>query len=61
MVDFGNGLLGELDTIDKVQTRVETYVTLARSDVKVTSQIFLCSKIPTKQPGNAMVASTVKN
>jgi hypothetical protein len=60
MVDFRNGLLGDLDTIDKVQERAETYVTLARSDGKVTSQIFLCSEIPTKQSGNAMVASTVR-
>ena len=47
MVSFRNGLLDDFDTIDKVQERVETFVTLARLDGKLTSQIFLCSEIPT--------------
>ena len=47
MVDVRNGLLDDLDSIDKVQERVATFVTLARSDGKLTSQIFLCSEIPT--------------
>ena len=47
MVGFRNGLLDDLDTIDKVQERVETFVTLAESDEKLTNQIFLCSNIST--------------
>jgi hypothetical protein len=47
VVGFRNDLLDDLDTIDKVQERVETFVTLAKSDGKLTSQIFLCSEILT--------------
>jgi hypothetical protein len=52
LVDYRNGLLQGLDTVDKVQSRAECYVTLQSQQADKPAQIILCSE--TRKPaGNS--------
>lgn len=50
LVDYRNGLLPGLDTVDKVQSRAECYVTLQSQQADKPAQIFLCSE--TRKPAS---------
>jgi hypothetical protein len=54
LVDYKNGLLGRLDTVDLIQQRAESYVTLRsiKSESR-TGQIFLVSQVAVKAPKSA--------
>ena len=62
-VDYRNGILGTLDTVDEVQERAEADVTIARSDREGArpGQIFYCSETPTKQSGNIIISKEKAN
>jgi hypothetical protein len=48
LVDYRNGLLPGLNTVDKVQSRAECYVTLQSQQADKPAQIFICSE--TRKP-----------
>jgi hypothetical protein len=48
LVDYRNGLLPGLDSVDKIQVRAECYVTLQSQQADKPAQIFLCSE--TRKP-----------
>jgi hypothetical protein len=51
LVDYRNGLLGHLDTVDLIQHRAESYVTLRSTQSESrTGQIFLPSEVAVKAP-----------